>query len=435
MSAESGANFVRRDTTAICVDEEDRFVDIVLGAGIVGVSTALHLRLRGHDVVLLDRDGPGMGTSFGNAGLIENSDLMPRGFPREWGEFIHYALGKDPGSRNDLAFLPRLAPWLFDYWRHSGAKNLSKASLENAPLFLNSLGAHKELMDKAGALHLLRDDGWLHLYRTKQVPAAKREGVKIANDHGMTSEILDGDEVAAREPALKTEVKSGVHWRAAATISDPLALTQALVALFEKEGGRVVNGDAASLVAKGAGWVVTTTDGPLEAERVVVALGPWSDLITKRLGYRIPMAIKRGYHMHYAIADADRPRLPVIDAENGYAIAPMTGGMRLTTGVEFAARDAAPSDKTVDRCEPSARQLFALGGRVDNAPWLGRRPTISDLKPVIGPGHRHKNIWFAFGHAHHGLTLGPITGRLLAQQMDGDTPQSDLTPFAPARFG
>lgn len=410
-------------------------MDIVLGAGIVGVSTALHLKLRGHDVVLLDRDAPGMGTSFGNAGLIENSDLMPRGFPRQWAEFIHYALGRDPGSRNALGFLPRLAPWLFDYWRHSTPKNLARASLENAPLFLNSLAAHEELMELSGARHLLRNDGWLHLYRSRQVPAAKREGVAIANDHGLTAEILDGDEVAAREPALKTQVRSAVHWRAAATISDPFALTKALVDLFEKQGGRVVRGEAGSLVQSGAGWQVTCEDGPIEAARVVVALGPWSDLITRRLGYRIPLAVKRGYHMHYAIADADRPRLPAIDAENGYAIAPMRQGMRLTTGVEFAARDAAPSGKTIDRCEPPARQLFALGGRIDNAPWLGRRPTISDLKPVIGPAHRHPNIWFAFGHAHHGLTLGPVTGKLLAQQMDGETPQFDLRPFAPARFG
>lgn len=257
----------------------------------------------------------------------------------------------------------------------------------------------------------------------------------MANEHGMRSEILDGDEVAEREPNLKIKVRSAVHWRDAATVSDPYALTQSLVALFEKRGGQVLKGNAASLVETGAGWRVESEDGPIEGGRVVVALGPWSDLISTRLGYRIPLAVKRGYHMHYAIAKKDRPRLPAIDVEKGYAIAPMTRGMRVTSGVEFASREVLPSSVPITRCEPYARELFALGERVDAAPWLGLRPAISDMKPVIGPAHRHKNVWFAFGHAHHGLTLGPITGQLLAQQMDGERTQFDLAPFAPARFG
>lgn len=410
-------------------------MDIVLGAGIVGVSIALFLQERGHDVALVDREVPGQGTSFGNAGLIENSDLMPRGFPREPLEILRFGLGFDPGVRIDPWFLPRLTPWLFNYWRHSAPRPLARIAEENAPLFLNALDAHKHLMAEAGALHLLRDDGWLHLYRTKEVPASKRQGVKVANEHGMRSEILDGDEVAEREPNLQIKVRSAVHWRDAATISNPLALTEALVALFEKRGGQVLKGDAGTLKEKGAGWQVQTAKGLLEGERVVVALGPWSDLITRRLGYRIPLAVKRGYHMHYAISEAACPRLPVIDAENNYAIAPMTGGMRLTSGVEFAAREAAPSLVPIARTEPLARQLFALGERLDAQPWLGRRPAISDMKPVIGPAHRHQNLWLAFGHAHHGLTLGPITGKLLAAQMDGEVPQFNLKPFAPARFG
>lgn len=411
-------------------------MDVVLGAGIVGVSVALNLQEKEREVVLADRAEPGLQTSFGNAGLIESSDLVPRSFPRDLGEIAHYATGSDVRARFAWTFLPALAPWLFSYWNQSAPARLKKIGVENAPLYLKSLTAHKRLMTEAGALHLLRDDGWLHLYRSMQVPAETRAAVELAHQHGIRAEIIDGAEVAKREPTLLRKMTSAVHWRDAATLSDPYALTKALVDLFVSRGGQVVKADAATLnPGSGRGWTLKTGEGTLSAERVVVALGPWSDEVTKKLGYRIPLGIKRGYHMHYAFAGDTLPTLPVIDVEYGYVLSPMSKGIRLTTGIEFDRRDAPPTPVQLDRNEPFARQLLPLGDRVDPEPWLGRRPTMPDMKPVIGPAHRHRDLWFAFGHGHHGLTLGPITGEALAAQMAGETPPVDLAPFAPARFG
>jgi D-amino-acid dehydrogenase len=128
-------------------------------------------------------------------------------------------------------------------------------------------------------------------------------------------------------------------------------------------------------------------------------------------------------------------RGPVLDADLGYLLAPMNRGIRLTTGVEFARRDRPPTPVQIERALPRAHALFPLGDPVDAKPWMGARPCLPDMLPVIGKGARHPGLWFDFGHQHHGLTLGPATGRLLAEMMTGETPFADPSPFAAERFG
>jgi len=166
-----------------------------------------------------------------------------------------------------------------------------------------------------------------------------------------------------------------------------------------------------------------------------VALGPWSDDVFRPLGYDIPLAVKRGYHMHYGARGNATLSHPLHDGDGGYMLVPMSKGIRLTTGVEFADRDAPPNPIQLTRDEPVARELFPLGERLEPAPWLGRRPCLPDMVPVIGQGTRHHGLWFGFGHAHHGFTLGPVTGRLLAEMMTGETPFTDPSHYSASRFG
>ncbi len=410
-------------------------MDIVLGAGVVGTAIALSLRLRGREVILIDRQAPGLATSFGNAGLIEQSDLVPRAFPRDPLELAGYATGRDPRAGFDPFFLPRLAPFLFSYWRNSAPGRLRGVTGMLAPLFLNSIAAHKELMTAAGALDLLRPNGWLHLYRDGPVGKDMREAVAISRDHGQRVDILDSGEIAARMPQLKRHIASAVHWRDSASISDPGELTRLYAEHFAALGGTIMTAAISGATQTNGGWTVATDQGPIPGETLIVALGPWSTDLTRKLDYRIPFAVKRGYHMHFAINDSDRPTLPAIDAQAGIALTPMARGLRMTTAIEFAARDARPNYRQIDLGERATRQLFAIGARLDDSPWLGSRPVTPDMRPVIGPAPRHKRLWFAFGHAHHGLTLAAITGRLLAEAIETGSPSAELMPFAPARFG
>ena len=152
---------------------------------------------------------------------------------------------------------------------------------------------------------------------------------------------------------------------------------------------------------------------------MVVALGPWADVLTRKLGYRLPLAVKRGYHMHYKPLGNAVLNHPVLDTERGYFLAPMLQGVRLTTGAEFADSDAPQTPVQLERAEPIAKTLFPLGERLDPQPWLGRRPCTPDMMPIIGAAHKHKNLWFSFGHAHHGLTLAAVTGRMIAEMVTG----------------
>lgn len=408
---------------------------LVLGAGAVGTATALHLQRRGMRVALVDRRAPGEETSFGNAGLIERSTIVPYAFPRALTKLARYALNRRSDMRYDPLYLPRIAPWLARFWWHSQEERLAASAEALRPLIAACLSTHLELAELAGAEALIRKDGWIELIQSPSARAEAQARVDAARQHGVTGEMLGREALLAREPALTRHVQGAVHWTDPWTVVDPGALVKAHADAFVRLGGRLLSGDAATLGHDGDGWHVETAAGRVVAGNAVVALGPWSAALAARFGYRVPMAVKRGYHMHYALEDGAEIRHAILDEEGGYVLAPMARGLRLTTGAEFAAPDAQPNTIQLDRAEKLARRLVpALGRRLDPAPWLGRRPCLPDMRPIIGPAPRHDGLWFSFGHAHHGLTLGPVSGLLLAQMVAGEQPLADPTPFRADRF-
>jgi D-amino-acid dehydrogenase len=408
---------------------------VVLGAGIVGVSIALHLQKRGRSVLLVDRRKPGLETSFGNAGLIQREGVYPYGFPHDFGALLRYALNNTVDAHYHLAALPHIAPFLFQYWMHSRRSRHEEIARLYAPLIERSVSEHLALAEEAKATNLIRQTGWIKVFRTEKAMADAVGGAeKVKREFGVNFDALDTKGVAEREPHLKPHLVGGVHWTDPASVSDPHALTTAYVALFESLGGRLAKGDARTLAATPTGWRIVTEEGPVEASAVVIALGAWADVVTTQLGYRLPLAVKRGYHMHYAPEGNAFLNHPTLDSEGGYFLAPMAGGIRLTTGAEFANRDAQKTPVQLERAEPIARAFFPLGERADPEPWMGMRPCTPDMMPIIGPAPKHKNLWFAFGHAHHGLTLGPITGRLIAEMVTGEKPTIDPKPYRADRF-
>ncbi|AQH03194.1 amino acid dehydrogenase [Burkholderia sp. KK1] len=408
---------------------------IVLGAGIVGVSVALHLRQRGWQVTLVDRQAPGEATSFGNAGLIEASSVVPYAFPRDWGTVLKFAMNRSTALRYDLRSLPAYAPWLARFWWESAPARLAAAARDMLPLIRRSVAEHEALISRAGLADLVRPTGWLEAYRSRaQFEREASASERIASEHGLGMKVLDAGALNRLEASLDGGYAGAIHWTDPRSVIDPGALTKGYAALFEREGGRILTGDAATLERSGSGWRVMTASGPVEARAAVAALGVWSGELARKLGYRMPLMAKRGYHMHYASDGRAALSRPVVDIEQGYVVAPMRRGLRLTTGVELACSGRPPSPVQLERAERIARPVFGLGGRIDAAPWLGLRPCTPDMRPVIGPAERHPGLWFAFGHAHHGLTLGPVTGRLLAELMDGEAGFTDPRPYRADRF-
>jgi D-amino-acid dehydrogenase len=356
-------------------------------------------------------------------------------FPRDLGQVMRYALNGSPQVRYRYADLPTVLPWLARYFLASSPERALHSAMAELPLIRRSLIEHEALIAEASVPELLRRTGWIKLFRSQASLAGAVSDLERARQYDVDGEVLDTKQVVAREPHLTGDFAGAIHWPTPGFIPDPGGLAKAYAALFERKGGRFVAGDARTLEQTSGGWRLRGPDGAMIAREVVVALGPWSDLVFRPLGYSIPLGVKRGYHLHLAPRGNAVLNHPVLDSDLGYLLAPMNRGIRLTTGVEFAHRDAPPTPIQVARALPQAHALFPLGEAIDAKPWIGARPCLPDMLPVIGKAPRHPGLWFDFGHQHHGLTLGPATGRLLAEMMTGETPFADPKPFAVERFG
>ena len=413
-----------------------RTVDvIVLGAGMVGVSAALALQARGRTVALVDRHGEAAGeTSFGNAGMVQSEAVVPYVFPRKPSEIVRAALNQDPRAHIRYGAMPSSAPALWRYFLASTPG--AKAETANAmkPLVFAATVEHRKLSEAAGASELLRPTGWIKVWRSARGQDATHKDIEELRSYGVRANVLDRAELTELEPNVGEAALGGVHFPMPLTSPDPQGLGRAYTALFVKRGGRFEKGDAMTLEPSAADWMVTTDAGRLPARDVVIALGPWSNELVRAQGLRLPCFVKRGYHMHYEAKGNAGLNRPVLDVEKGYVLAPMKLGLRLTTGAEFAGVEDRASPAHINRLEPFAREMFPIGDRKDPAPWLGRRPCLPDLRPIIGPFPGKPGLWLDFGHQHLGFTLGPITGRLLAEMMCGEAPFVDPAPFRADRF-
>jgi D-amino-acid dehydrogenase len=407
----------------------------VLGAGMVGICAALHAQARGRSVALVDRRGAAEETSYGNAGLIQREGVYPYGFPHDFGALLRYGLNRTIDAHYHPSALPRIGPFLWKYWLHSRASRHAEIARLYARLIEHCVAEHDALAAQAGATALIQRGGWQKLFRTERERDRRfEEAARWKVEFGINYRTLDARELREAEPHLAPVLAGALRYTDPTNATDPQGLALAYLRLFTQRGGQFLQGNVLSLRQNRDSWSLHAGEGPVDAGQIVVALGPWSDVLTRALGYDLPLAVKRGYHMHYRIAGQAKLNTPSLDAERGYFLAPMRGGIRLTTGAEFALRDAIRTPVQLGRAEPIARDLFPLAERMDAEPWMGSRPCTPDMMPIIGRAPRHRGLWFAFGHAHHGFTLGAVTGRLIGEMIAGETPFVDPHPYRADRF-
>jgi D-amino-acid dehydrogenase len=408
---------------------------IVLGAGIIGVSIALNLQQRNRAVVLIDKDGPGRGTSYGNAGVIQREAILPYSFPQNLMTIFAYVLN----NRRDMHYHPvalkHLAPTLFRYWLNGRPEAVRRTVTANLPLFEQCLLEHDRIARAAGVESMLRRQGWITTFRNNKTRDTALSELEKAAKLGVKISVLSKNDLITLEPHLGAVVIGGLHYLQPYSVADPLALTEAYFGLFEKQGGKFLIGDARTLQQSRHGsWHALAGEMLVTAKDAVVALGPWSNDVFRPLGYEVPFFVKRGYHQHFRPKNGAVLNHPVLDADGGYVIAPMRQGIRVTTGVEFALRDTKSTPVQMHRIEPWLREFFPVEDAIESQPWMGSRPCLPDLIPVISKAPAHKSLYFAFGHAHQGLTLAGSTGRLMAELMTDETPFTDPYPYRMDRF-
>ncbi|WP_245454136.1 NAD(P)/FAD-dependent oxidoreductase [Aquabacter cavernae] len=380
---------------------------LVLGAGMVGVSTALHLRRLGLSVVLVDRRAPGEETSSGNAGVVEGSALFPVSFPRDLAILARHALKLAPQSNYRLGALPGLMPWIHAYFQASSPPALARSARELRPLMARARDDHRTLAAEAGASDLLTPTGWVKIYRSEADYASAGPERELAQALQVPFEALDIAGVLRLEPHLRPDFLRGTFWPDCDNCSDPGGLVKAYAALFEAEGGLLLQGDARTLSRQGSRWRVACAAGPVEAERAVLCLGPWSMDLFSSLGLRLPFAVKRGYHLHFPPEPGATLSRAVVDRAGGFCLQWTRFGVRATTGIEFALRDDPPDRRQADLVAPLARKLFPMGPAHEAEPWLGRRPAFPDSKPVVGPAPGQPGLFLNFRTQPLGLHARP----------------------------
>jgi D-amino-acid dehydrogenase len=407
---------------------------MVLGAGIVGVSTALHLQAAGRSVAVVDRREPVAETSYGNAGLIQREAVVPYSFPRDPVKLFNYAFNRLPEANLHWRALPSLAPFLFRYWRNGSPTRVAATARGLRPLVERSASEHEALAQRAGVAHLFRRSGFLMLFRDPaRLEAQLREEDDAARRYGVVFAAKTPAEIAQMEPALTGSFVGGIHMPQAIGTGDPGEVGQGYLRLFEAGGGAVYRADAFDLSREAGCWVLPSSG--VRARAAVLALGPWTAQIARRFGLNLPMGFKRGYHMRYAPKPGPALSRTMLDRALGCAITPEpSGAIRVTTGAEFARLDAPPTPVQLAKIEPFLTRDYPIGARLMAEPWMGARPCLPDLLPAIGPVPGQEGLWINSGHQHLGYTLGPVTGRLLAQMICGESPLTEPLPYRPDRF-
>ncbi|AWI85448.1 amino acid dehydrogenase [Alloyangia pacifica] len=404
---------------------------LVLGAGMVGVSTALALQARGHAVSLVDRGAPGRETSFGNAGIIQAEAAEPYGLPRDLSTLWSFATGRSNDVTWSLRGVTQMAPALWSYFLNSAPRRHAGISRTYAQLTARATQDHAPLIEAAGAGNMVSREGMVQLYRNRAAfEADAADAERLQRDYGVRHRVLAGADYRREDPALRADPAGVIHWPDSWSCNAPGCLVHAYAKLFASRGGRLLEGDASSLVQSGGGWRVTTVAERAEAEHAVVALGPWSPALLRRFGYRIPMIYKRGYHGHYTTV---RPPLrPIVDMDNGVVAGQMQAGLRIATGAALVSRTAPADLRQLDRGRAALSDMLEIGDRIAEPQWTGTRPCLPGMLPLAGAAPRHKGLWFHFGHGHQGFTLGPTTANLLAAALEGE--ESDLSrALAPGR--
>ncbi|MDP9127062.1 MAG: FAD-binding oxidoreductase [Pseudomonadota bacterium] len=412
----------------------ERYDVAVIGAGIVGVATALHLRVRGKTVLLIDRRGPGLETSFGNAGILQTYDTLPFGVP-PLSRLPGILLNKDPAVRLHYRSSWRHIPWILEFFWRSRRSARKASGRMMRPLNAAGLDEHRVLMRGTDAARYLSPHGRIALYRSQASFEGSLWELEIAKEMGVSFDIADRGAMADIEPHLKPGFYKAVRWVTSARLTNPGAVTSAYAERFVREGGAFRQAEVRALSQQGGiAWVIDAGTVSLSASEVVICAGPWAQDILRPLGYHFPLGTKRGYHRHFGMSGGASFVHAFTDMDVGYVMAPMEQGYRLVTGAEIAEVSDPPDPVQLNLILPYAKQLFPLAEPVSGAPWCGNRSCFSDSRPVIGRAPRHPGLWLNIGHAHSGITAGPASARLLAEMMTGETPFCDTAPFRAERF-
>jgi D-amino-acid dehydrogenase len=406
---------------------------LVIGAGIVGVSSALWLQRSGAHVTLIDRIGPAAGTSYGNGGILAACAVVPVTVPGLLGKAPRMLLDPDQPLFLKWSYLPRLLPFLRRYLANATAAQVDRTSRALTELLSDCADQHLALAKGTPAEAFVKPGSYLFGYSDRTAFLADGFTWDIRRERGYGFREMSADDLAAHDPALAGCFGHGVECPHHGLITDPGAYVTALANHFQNQGGTIVTGKVTGFEWKdGRAVAANTSAGRITSDQFLVTTGAWSGPLAKQLGIRVPLESERGYHVEF-LEPSMTLKSPIMVASGKFVASSMNGRLRCAGIVEFGGLESGPSKPPFALLKRQVARLFPHLTYSDTVEWMGHRPATADSIPVIGRAPAAENVHVGYGHHHIGLSGGPKTGRWLAQMITGKPVNTDLSAFSPAR--
>ncbi|MEZ5811928.1 MAG: FAD-binding oxidoreductase [Rhizobiaceae bacterium] len=406
----------------------------VVGAGIVGVSIAFELQRNGFQVVLIDRDRPGMGASYGNMASVAVTEFLPSSRPSVWSKMPFWLIDPNGPVSFRAGYMPKLMPWLARFIMAGLPSRVRQIEAAGAVLCKRVHGDLLALLKSVGLMDVLSREGCLSLYANDAEFDADRDHIDVLERYGLAHEVLDCEAARDLEPALSPAFSKVVLFPENLSIRDPFELVTALCERFEAAGGRVLRGEVVDFTRTSADWTIQFSDGrAISTAQFVISAGAYSGRLSAKLGEPIPLETERGYHTQLSTPGVEL-RHSLIWPARAFMVTPTAGGLRIGGTVEMAGLDAAPNFRRAKVLVRHAEDALP-GLQTDQATeWMGHRPALPDTLPIIGSSEKNPGVFYATGHGHLGLTYAATTARLIADLVCGRVPPIDMAPYRVNRF-
>ena len=406
---------------------------IVIGAGVVGISTALVLQARGLPVTVIDREGPAAGASAGNAGAFAFTDILPLASPGILKKAPKWLLDPLGPLSVPPSYALKIAPWMFRFWRACQPGRVAHSTAAQTALMDLSKAELEPFLTQTGTAGMLEKKGNLQVYESEAELKASLPGWKARADHGIEFRHMQADEMAVLQPGLSPRFTHGTFTPGWYSISDPKLYVLALAERFRAQGGKIEIADVTDLKPGPDGVEVIAGIRSMRAGQVVICAGAFSHRIAKAVGDKIPLETERGYNTTLPPGAFDL-RCQVTFGGHGFVISRLSTGIRVGGAVELGGLDLPPNFKRSEAMLKKAKAFLPGLDPSGGVQWMGFRPSLPDSLPAIGRSSASPRVVHAFGHGHLGLTQSAGTARLVADLVTGAAPALDLTPFSPQRF-
>lgn len=408
---------------------------IVVGAGIIGASIAFELQRRGKQVVLLDRDEPGRGASYGNMASIAVTEFLPISRPTTWLKVPGWLADPEGPIRFRPGYMPKLMPWMLRFLAAGRPSRVAELEAAGASLCRRVYDDLLPMLEAAGASDMLSQTGCLSLYANDEEYESDREHIEVIERFGFDCPVLDADALRDLEPAISPTITRAVLFPENRFVRNPFLLVTTLVERMRDMGGGVEQGEVKGIACRdgGVSGVILADGRQLACNELVLAAGAFTGRLSGLIGESIPLETERGYHTQI-MAPGISLKHSLIWPAKAFMVTPTAGGIRIGGTVEMAGLDAEPDYRRARVLVKHARNALP-GLQVEEASeWMGHRPALPDTVPIISRSAKVKGAFYATGHGHLGLTYAATTARLIADLATGKTPPIDLTPYRVDRF-